>query len=86
MKPALVAAFYKFTPLDDVVTMRAPVLQMCHAEGTVGTILLPREGANGTISGSGQGIANVRAYLHAGPRIGDFPNKESRAVRRPFNA
>ena len=84
MKPVLVAAFHKFTPLDDAVAMRAPVLQICRAEGIVGTILLAREGINGTIAGSGQGIANVLAYLHADPRIGNFPHKESRADTRPF--
>ena len=84
MKPVLVAAFYKFTLIDDVVAMRAPVLQMCRAEDTVGTIMLAREGVNGTIAGSGQGITNVLAYLHADPRIGDFPHKESRADALPF--
>lgn len=84
MKPILVAAFYKFTPLTDVTGMREHVLAKCRAESIVGTILLAHEGINGTIAGTDQGVTNVLAYLHGDPCIGHFPHKESRADTRPF--
>lgn len=84
MKPVLVAALYKFATLDDYADMRAPLLEKCRAEGIVGSLLLAREGVNGTIAGPDRAIANVLAYLRADPRLQDLPHKESRADDLPF--
>lgn len=84
MKPVLVAALYKFATLDDFTEMREPLREKCLTEGVVGTLLLAREGINGTIAGSEQAIANVLAYLRADPRLAGLSHKESRADELPF--
>jgi len=84
MKPILVAALYKFSSLEDYAEMRAPILETCRREKIVGSLLLAREGINGTIAGSDQGVANVLAYLRADPRLSDLPHKESRSDELPF--
>jgi len=84
MKPFLVAAFYKFMSFDTFADVQAPLLEKCKVEGVIGIILLAREGINGTIAGTDEGIANVLNFLHSDPRVGDFPHKESRADKPPF--
>lgn len=84
MSTYLVAALYKFVALDDFEDLQPPLLAKCQAEGIMGTLLLAREGINGTISGSEQGIKNVLDYLRSDPRFSDLSHKESRARERPF--
>ena len=84
MKPVLVTALYKFTPLDGLDSLRTAILDKCRSEGIVGSLLLAREGINGTIAGSDKGIANVLAFLKQNNRIGEFAHKESRADELPF--
>ena len=47
-----VAALYRFTPFEDPAALRAPLLERCLAHGVTGTLLLAREGINGTIAGT----------------------------------
>ena len=51
MEQVIVAALYKFVTLEDYVAMRQPLLDACISAGTRGTLLLAREGINGTIAG-----------------------------------
>ncbi len=84
MTHTTVAALYKFVTLDDFEAMQQPLLQHCRDAGVMGTLLLAREGINGTIAGSVQGIADVLAYLRTDPRLADLPHKESWADSMPF--
>lgn len=84
MKPVLVAALYKFATLENYEDMRAPLLEKCRQEGIVGSLLLAREGINGTIAGPDEGIAAALAYLRADPRLAELSHKESRADELPF--
>ena len=52
----VVCALYKFVRLDDYVELRQSVLDQLNALGLRGTILLAREGINGTIAGSQSAI------------------------------
>lgn len=82
--PYLVAALYKFVQLDDFESIQQPLLEKCRAEDVFGTILLAREGINGTIAGPETGIHNVLAYIRSDPRIGAIEHKESWAEEMPF--
>jgi UPF0176 protein len=84
MSDVIVAALYRFAPLDDFRAMREPLLETCLAAGTRGTLLLAREGINGTIAGSREGIDRVLAYLREDPRLHDLEHKESRDDHMPF--
>lgn len=80
----IVATFYKFVSLPDFALMQDPLLSYCSAQGIKGTILLAKEGINGTIAGSRQAIGLVLAYLRSDQRFTDLEHKESTAETPPF--
>lgn len=84
MSEVLVAALYKFVRLDDYRTMREPLRALCEAHGIKGTLLLAREGINGTIAGKPSALREVLAALRSDPRLADLEHKESLAAEPPF--
>jgi UPF0176 protein len=84
MTDIVVAALYKFVSLDDFPELREPLLDTCLAAGVCGTLLLAREGINGTIAGPRQGIDRVLGWLRADPRMADLEHKESVDDHMPF--
>lgn len=84
MKPYLIAALYHFVPLPDFTDLREPLHRLCERQDVTGTLLLAREGINGTIAGPEDGIRTVLAYLRSDPRLAKLEHKESWAGERPF--
>lgn len=83
--PITVAALYHFTPFPDPEALRAPLLAACEAHGIKGTLLLAREGINGTIAGSPAGLEAVLAHIRALPGCDDLDVKYSDALQMPFH-
>ena len=81
----VVAALYQFAVIPDYADLQAPLLETCLDNAVFGTILLAREGINGTIAGSRQGIDAVLAHIHADERLRELQYKESHAVTMPFH-
>ncbi len=79
-----ITALYKFVLLDDIEAIQGPLLEMCRAQGVYGTLLLAREGINGTIAGPEEGIKNVLNFIQSDNRIGTIEHKESYADKMPF--
>lgn len=82
--PIRIAALYQFTPLDSLAALRGDLLSLCRAQVIKGTLLLAREGINGTIAGSDAGITAVIAFLRALPGCADLAVKYSHAEAMPF--
>lgn len=80
----IVAALYKFVPLEDFRDLREPLLEQCRSLSVRGTLLLAQEGINGTISGDRAAIDALLAYLRADPRLADLEHKESVHDEQPF--
>jgi UPF0176 protein len=80
----LVAALYRFAPLDKLSNLRAELLELCAASEVKGTLLLAEEGINGTIAGSEPGVRRVLDRLSEDPRLADMNLKESWSERLPF--
>lgn len=80
----LVAAFYKFVDLPDYAALRDPLGRRCLDLGLLGTILLAREGINGTVAGPERGVMRLIAGLREDPRLADLSYKVSRAAEAPF--
>jgi UPF0176 protein len=80
----LTAALYKFVDLPDYKDLREPLLACCEANQVKGTLLLAREGINGTIAGPEAGVRAVLAHLHADPRMATLQHKESWSDKPPF--
>jgi len=79
-----VAALYRFAPFDDPAALRAPLLALCEERGIKGTLLLAREGVNGTIAGTADGVAAVVDHIRALPGCADLDIKYSAAAAMPF--
>uniref|UniRef100_UPI003FA58B19 oxygen-dependent tRNA uridine(34) hydroxylase TrhO n=1 Tax=Hydrogenophaga sp. TaxID=1904254 RepID=UPI003FA58B19 len=85
MQAFLTAALYRFVNLPDFADLRDPLLACCEANGVKGTLLLAREGINGTIAGPEAGVQAVLEHLRADPRLADLPHKASWSGHPPFH-
>jgi UPF0176 protein len=82
--PIRVAALYRFAPFADPAALQGPLLDVCRAHGVKGTLLLAREGINGTIAGADVAIDLALAHIRALPGCADLEVKDSRAAAPPF--
>ncbi len=80
----VVAALYRFAALPDFVALKDPLYQLMIEHEVRGTLLLAREGINGTIAGSRQGIDRILDWLKSDPRFADLEAKESYVDTPPF--
>lgn len=83
--PVTVAALYKFASFDDPAILQGPLFALCQERGVCGTLLLAREGVNGTIAGDAEGIAAVVAHVRSLPGCADLDVKYSGALEKPFH-
>jgi UPF0176 protein len=83
--PFRVTALYRFTPLQNIADLRAPLLSLCNKFGVKGTILLAREGINGTIAGAADAIDCVLGHIRTFPGCDDLPVKNAEAATMPFH-
>ena len=88
MSKYLTAALYKFVELPDYTALQPNIHAACMAHHIKGTILLAREGINGTIAGLPENIHAVLNYLHTDAtfegKFADLEHKESFADEHPF--
>jgi UPF0176 protein len=84
MSTICVAAFYHFSRLDDYKDIQPRLLKECLSEDIMGTVLLAREGINGTLAGSGKNITNILNYIRSDCRLLNLVHKVSYTEKRPF--
>ncbi|WP_100550673.1 oxygen-dependent tRNA uridine(34) hydroxylase TrhO [Caedibacter taeniospiralis] len=85
MSKYVVSAMYKFVTLEDFEEIRTPLLKVMEDNRVRGTLLLAREGINGTIAGIKEGIDAVLKFLQSDSRLADISHKESCDDHIPFN-
>ncbi len=79
-----VAALYHFTRFPDPAALQGPLLSLCQEAGVRGSLLLAKEGINGTIAGPRKGIDRVLAHIRTLPGCETLEWKESLAETMPF--
>ncbi|MGY8682358.1 rhodanese-related sulfurtransferase [Bradyrhizobium sp. UFLA05-153] len=83
-----VAAFYQFAPLADHRELREPLAAFCAGVGIKGSVLLAREGINGTVAGTAEAIdAFAHELAHGdmfGGRLDNLELKFSTSEAMPF--
>ncbi len=84
MSEIVVAALYKFAPLENPTELKASLEAACREARVTGTLILSSEGINGTIAGSRTGINAVLAVIREIPGLTDLEHKESHAAKPPF--
>ena len=80
----VVAALYRFATLPDFEALRDPLYELMIEHEVRGTLLLAKEGINGTIAGSRQGIDRILDWLKSDPRFANLEAKESYVDTPPF--
>lgn len=80
----LVAALYHFAHLPQPQALQAPLLALCQQAEVQGTLILAREGINGTIAGPEAGVRQVLAHIRQIPHLAELEHKESWAEQPPF--
>jgi UPF0176 protein len=80
----LVAALYHFARFDRFESFQKPLQAFCDVNGIKGTLLIAREGINGTVAGSDDAIGGLLAHLRQQPEFEKLEHKESRASEMPF--
>ncbi|MDX2423256.1 MAG: rhodanese-related sulfurtransferase [Amphritea sp.] len=85
MSQTIVCAMYKFVVLEDFEALREPLHNVMLNNDVRGTLLLAREGINGTVAGSRAGIDALLSWLQNDPRLADIGYKESIDDSNPFH-
>ena len=80
----VVAALYRFAALPDFEALKDPLYRLMIDHDVRGTLLLAKEGINGTIAGSRQGIDRILDWLKSDPRFANLEAKESYVDTPPF--
>ncbi|WP_306256700.1 rhodanese-related sulfurtransferase [Pararhizobium sp. IMCC21322] len=83
-KDFLVAALYRFTPVENPEALQEPIKQLCDRLRVKGSLLLATEGINGTIAGVEQDIRECLQGLKQFPEFAELEHKESFATEMPF--
>lgn len=84
MSNVVVSALYKFATLDDYKELRKPLLKLMDQYQVKGTLLLAKEGINGTIAGDREGVDALVAWLRSDSRLAELTSKESYVKEMPF--
>ena len=79
-----VAALYRFVSFDAPEALQPMISEQCTQRGIKGTILLAREGINGTVAGAPEAIDALVTFLCAIPGCEELDVKYSHAREMPF--
>jgi UPF0176 protein len=81
----VVLALYKFVHLSDQLQLKSSLLEYCKKIDLFGTILLAKEGINGTVAGSVSAINKLLNYFDQDERFIGMECKQSIANEIPFH-
>ena len=79
-----ICALYKFTRLDDFEEIQGPLRIFLDSLNIRGTLLLAKEGVNGTIAGDNDSIMKSLDYLQKDERLVGLEYKFSYSEKPPF--
>ncbi len=85
MPTYVVSALYKFVTLENFESYRQPLLDFMQKNQIFGTLLLAKEGINGTVAGSQDAIQALYTWFSQYPCFQSIPYKESFTDVLPFN-
>jgi len=84
-RPIQVAAFYGFTAMTDLPSLRQELLALASAARLRGTLLLAWEGVNGTVSGPSEGVETLLERLRELPGLERLEARLSWAPAQTFH-
>ena len=84
MSENIVTSFYKFSPWYNYADHKDSLLAICEQGNILGTILIAKEGINGTVSGEEKSLSILIDYITALKEFKDLKPKFSLAYGRTF--
>lgn len=84
MEPVKIAALYQFARFEAPEQLLGPLHEACEREGVRGTLLVAREGINGTIAGPPGGLDRALETLRAITGLDALEIKFASAAEMPF--
>jgi len=84
MSQIVVCALYKFVTLNNYADLKPPLLAFMQSHHVRGTLLLAKEGINGTVAGTRDDIDALLDYLRSDDRLAELSYKESFTQEMPF--
>lgn len=82
--PFTIAALYRFASFDDPGALAADLRSLCATLGTCGTLILAKEGINGTVAGSQAAIGALVDHIRTLPGCAELDVKYAQAQEAPF--
>ena len=79
-----IAALYRFASFPEPESLAAELRTLCVQLGTCGTLILAKEGINGTVAGSDKAIATLIDHIRALPGCAELDVKYATAPDAPF--
>ncbi len=79
-----IAGFYRFTALERLPLLKSEILGKARRQGIWGTVLLAREGINGTVAGDADAVPDFMSWLKDRLRLEDLPVSYTQAAEVPF--
>lgn len=79
-----VSTFYKFVRILDPAELQGDLTRFCEEHGLRGTVLIAGEGINATVSGRGEDVDRLLAWLRSDRRFADLVAKQSSSDGHPF--
>jgi UPF0176 protein len=83
-KPYSIIGFYKFIPLDNLLSLKHKLLDFCNKHSIKGTIIIATEGVNSTLSCTNEQVENLCFFLKNTMQFGELDFKISYANFIPF--
>jgi len=84
MSEIVVCALYKFVRLEKYALLRKPLHQVMLENEVFGTVLLAKEGINGTVASSREGVDQLLSWLDQQLDLDHIVTKESYTSLMPF--
>jgi len=80
-----VSALYKFTEVGDPVALKDRLIRYLADTSLLGTVLVAKEGVNGTISGPPKEVEDFIVFLSDALGVENIPSKRATSSFRPFH-
>lgn len=64
-----VVSFYRFVDIEDPAAIQQSLQERCDERGLLGTVLVAKEGINGTLAGEGDDIRSIFAWILTALRL-----------------
>ncbi len=79
-----VAALYAFTKIDNPESLKILLEKVAKGEDLSGTLLIAKEGVNGTIAGTDASLKKILSVFKSDPIFKNLELKFSKAISHPF--